>query len=140
MQQYQVPQFITIEDKVIGPFTVKQFLYLAGGAGLSFLVYKFFKPFVSFPFGVIVLSFSASLAFLKINEQPFPRVVKNAFFFMIRPRLYIWKKEATRPAPAKKENSATAPAGVKGIPKISASKLSDLAWSLDIKSKEELRI
>ena len=32
---FSVPQFIDVEDKIIGPLTLKQFIYLAGGAGLS---------------------------------------------------------------------------------------------------------
>ncbi len=32
--RFEVPQFIDVEDKIFGPFTFKQFLYLAGGAGL----------------------------------------------------------------------------------------------------------
>ena len=137
MQQYQVPQFITVEDKVIGPFTVKQFMYLGGGGALSFLVYKLFQPFFALPFAVLFMSFAAALAFLKIHEQPFPRVLKNAVFFMVRPRLYIWKKEVPKikggaPSPEKNAESI-----ITGIPKMSESKLSDLAWSLDIKQREE---
>ena len=32
--EYQVPQFIEVEDKIFGPFTLKQFIYVAGGVGL----------------------------------------------------------------------------------------------------------
>ncbi|TSC80302.1 MAG: hypothetical protein G01um101429_152 [Parcubacteria group bacterium Gr01-1014_29] len=33
MQQFQVPQFIEVEDKIFGPLTTKQFFYLLGGGG-----------------------------------------------------------------------------------------------------------
>jgi hypothetical protein len=39
--RYQVPQFIDVEDKVIGPLTIKQFIYLAGGAGMCFVIFHF---------------------------------------------------------------------------------------------------
>ena len=37
---FQTPQFIEIEDKIFGPLTLKQFIYLAGAAGLSFTAYS----------------------------------------------------------------------------------------------------
>ena len=38
--QFKVPQFLDIEDKIFGPFTFKEFVYLAGGAGLCFVLYR----------------------------------------------------------------------------------------------------
>ena len=35
--QFQVPQFIEIEDKIIGPFTGRQFAFLLGGFGGGFI-------------------------------------------------------------------------------------------------------
>ena len=39
--QFNVPQFIDIEDKIIGPLTLKQFLFLVAGAGLLFVLWLF---------------------------------------------------------------------------------------------------
>lgn len=134
MRQFQVPQFITIEDKVIGPFTVKQFLYILGGIGVIAAAYYFLKTFLVIPIAIIAGSFAASLAFLKVNEQPFPRVLKNALFYGLRPRVYIWKKAPILKAPAPLAGRGAGPA-IQTIPKLSRSKLSDLAWSLDIQEK-----
>ena len=134
MRQFQVPQFITVEDKVIGPFTVKQFLYVAAGSIIIVLAYKFLKPFLLYPVALVVGSLAGALAFLKINEQPFPSVLKNAFLYFTRPHLYIWKQEAPKKAPKKEERRKPLPA-ITRIPKLSESKLSDLAWSLDIEEK-----
>jgi len=38
--RFKVPQFIDIEDKIFGPFSFKQFVYLAGGAGLCYIFFK----------------------------------------------------------------------------------------------------
>ena len=37
--RFEVPQFIEIEDKIFGPFTWKQFVYLAGGVGLAAVIF-----------------------------------------------------------------------------------------------------
>ena len=38
--QFQVPQFIETEDKIVGPFTLRQFIYVAG-AGLGSVILYF---------------------------------------------------------------------------------------------------
>ena len=39
--RFQVPQFIEVEDKIFGPLTLKQFIYVFGGGGLCFVFYTF---------------------------------------------------------------------------------------------------
>lgn len=133
MRQYQVPQFITVEDKVFGPFTIKQFIYLAAGSVLIFGARILLAPLLFWPIAAVVGGLAASLAFLKINEQPFPIVVKNMIFYMLRPRLYIWRQESPQKAAKPEERTSQSP--IISIPKITSSKLSDLAWSLDVKLK-----
>ncbi len=138
MRQYQVPQFITIEDKVIGPLTVKQALYVGGGVGIIVLARINFESVVFWPIAVVFGGFSLLLAFTKINDQPFPTIVKNAILYIARPRLYVWKRRDIKQYP-KSEQKTEGTSGdksdalIKKIPTLSQSQLSDLAWSLDIK-------
>jgi len=133
--RFQVPQFIEVEDKIFGPLTLKQFIYLAGGAGLSFMIYKFLGSllFASLPV-ILVMAVSAALAFYKVNNKSFVNVVEAAFKYYKGAKLYIWKKEESiRP-----QNTQNPLSDIKNyasvmVPKISDSKLKDLTWSLDIK-------
>lgn len=134
MKQFQVPQFITVEDKVIGPFTIKQFLYLAAGGGVALAAYIFLHSILFFPTAALVGALTGALAFLKVNERPFPIVLKNAMVYLIRPRLYIWKKEESMRVPKPEDVKKPEPA-IKAVPRLSESKLTDLAWSLDIEKK-----
>ncbi len=134
--RYQVPQFIEIEDKIFGPLTIKQFVYLAGGAALSYLVYALLSPYLPF-FIVIILmlptaAFGVALAFYKINNKPFINVVEAAIKYYIGSKLYLWKKEAKQVT--KQEVTASANATI--VPKLADSKLKDLAWNLDISEKK----
>lgn len=133
MRQYQVPQFITVEDKVFGPFTIKQFVYLAAGGVLIFGARFLLVPFLFWPIASLLGGLAGSLAFLKINEQPFPLVLKNMIFYLLRPRLYVWRQEQIQKIDKQKLKVSGPP--VISIPKITSSKLSDLAWSLDVKLK-----
>ncbi len=132
--RFQVPQFIEVEDKIFGPLSLKQFIYMVGGGGLSFLVYVFLDSLVlSFIPIAIIMIFSSALAFYKINNKPFVGVMESAFHYYIGSKLYIWKKMDKKP----QKNNTTAEqiknyASVM-VPKISDSKLKDLTWSLDIK-------
>lgn len=133
MKQFQVPQFLTIEDKVIGPFTIKQALFIGGGVALIVVSRMFLESYIFYPVAMFVAGLTVILAFLKINTQPFPVVLKNAFLYMLRPRLYIWRREAPKKQEEKKKKEvATVAPSAK---KLSAAKLSELAWSLDIKEK-----
>ena len=133
--RFQVPQFIEVEDKIFGPLTLKQFIYLAGGAGLSFVIYMVLGSLLlSFIPIVVVLGISAALAFFKINQKPLINVVEAAFKYWFGSKLFIWRKEE-KPVPkstADAVEEAKSYAGI-SVPKIADSKLKDLSWSLDIK-------
>jgi hypothetical protein len=134
--RFQVPQFIEVEDKIFGPMTLKQFIYLAGGGGLSFLVYVFIGSILisSIPI-LIIMAISAMFAFYKPNiKMSFVNILEAAFKYYAGSKLYIWKKEDKAPA----QNVETMKKDMKNyatvmVPKISDSKLKDLTWSLDIK-------
>jgi hypothetical protein len=132
--QYQVPQFIEVEDKIFGQLTLKQFVYLAGGAGLSFVVYRILGSFIFAAIPIIlIMSFSALLAWKKsYGRFPFIYMVEAAFKYFFSSKLYIWRK-VDRPV-QKEAREAQDAAGYASlmVPKISDSKLKDLTWSLDI--------
>ncbi|MDP3962601.1 MAG: PrgI family protein [bacterium] len=131
--RFQVPQFIEVEDKIFGPLTLKQFIYMAGGAGLSFVIYRMLGSLVlSFLPILLIMAFSASLSFYKVNNKPFILVVEAAFKYFFSNKLYIWKKEENVKAQSADDKEAKQYASVM-VPKISDSKLKDLTWSLDIK-------
>lgn len=132
MRQYQVPQFLTIEDKVIGPFTIKQAIYLGGGALLIVGARMFLKSYLFFPVTMFIGALAIALAFLKISDQPFPIVLKNSLLYLLRPRLYIWKREVTTRDIKGAEVKPPAGAPKEATSRPSESKLSELAWSLDI--------
>ena len=139
--RFQVPQFIEVEDKIFGPLTIKQFVYLAGGAGLSFVAYTVLPLYIAIIVIIFVMAFSAALSFYKINKRfPFVYIVEAAFKYFFGSKLYIWRKvdrvkkvdKKSLSDEAKTEREAREYASIM-VPKISDSKLKDLTWSLDIK-------
>lgn len=91
--QFRVPQFIDVEDKIVGPFTLKQFGYLLGAAGFSFLIWTFIPiRFIAFLLIVPVSGFFIALAFVKINNRPFADVLENAFAYYTGSKVYTWQQ------------------------------------------------
>ncbi|OGY47342.1 MAG: hypothetical protein A3J65_00740 [Candidatus Buchananbacteria bacterium RIFCSPHIGHO2_02_FULL_45_11b] len=133
MEQFTVPQFIDVEDKVIGPITVRQFIILLFGGGFIFIAYRL-SDFVLFLIGgIIILTLTLGLAFIKVNGRPVHYFLLNLIQTSLRARLRIWQKiysqaelkeflktPLVQPAP---------PAAVKN--KIRASRLAEMALIVD---------
>lgn len=129
--QYPVPQFQDVEDKVIGPLTFKQFIYILGGVGLSYVILRTVPTGLNFLLMAAVAGLSLSLAFYKINRQPFINIIEAAFYYSIKHKLYLWshKRPATKDVAQEQEMPKEAPVD---IPNMGNSQMKDLAWSLDI--------
>ena len=129
--QYQVPQFIEIEDKIFGPLTFKQFVYVAGGGGIIVIFFVLLPKFIAILLALPIAAFAGALAFYKVNDKPFINFVESFFNYSLKSKLYIWKKEDKKP----EAGTASAPGQIEQVhvPKLSESKLRELTWSLDIK-------
>lgn len=127
--EYQVPQFIEVEDKIFGPLSWKQFLYLAGGAGLCAILILYLHV-IGFILAFFVAAFSAALAFYKVNNKNFVEILEAGFNYYIGGRLYLWRKDDA-PKPVQ---SAPVPETLSREKLgLSQNKLHELALSLDIK-------
>jgi hypothetical protein len=129
--QFKVPQFLDIEDKIFGPFTFSQFVYLAGGGGICFILYRALGFWLGAIPIIIIAGMSLALTFYRPNEKPFIDMLESAFKYMIQDKLYIWKKKSKHKE-MKAEQKVEQHANVINPHKLTGSKLRDLAWSLDV--------
>ena len=96
LMRFEVPQFIEVEDKIVGPFTWKQFVYLAGGAGAGIML------FILLPFYLFILTagpvaaLAAGLAFYPVNNRPFSVFLESVVRYAASARLYLWRKQEAR--------------------------------------------
>lgn len=134
--QFKVPQFIDVEDKLFGPFTFRQFVYLAGGGGLIFVLYKLLPLWIGIFLIIPVAALSLLLVFYKINEKPFIFYLEAALNYYISSKLFIWKQRLAKPGKNKEEENV-APAVTSVIPMTSENKLKDLSWRLDVKDQNK---
>lgn len=133
MKRYHVPQFIEVEDKIFGPFTFPQFVYILGGISTGFILWIFLPKFFAILLGLPVIALSLATAFYKINNRPFIEVALSAVGYYSKSRLYLWRKEEKK-EPVLGVNKSTQIVGG-DLPRVSRGKLRDLAWSLDVQEQ-----
>ncbi|MCX6806749.1 MAG: PrgI family protein [Candidatus Berkelbacteria bacterium] len=98
-RRYLVPQYIEMADRIVGPLTLIQFLYLLVGGILVYLFWNVFDKIIAIPLSILVGPIFLALAFLKINDQPFPRMVIAGIAYFLSPKDRIWKKTKENIAP-----------------------------------------
>ena len=92
--RFQVPQFIETESKIVGPFTLKQFLYIAAGAVLIFIFrYTVNSFFIWLVMSLPVAGLAVALAFYKIDGVPLPRYLVMALLFLTGAKKYIYRRQ-----------------------------------------------
>ena len=130
--RFAVPQFIDVEDKIFGPLTLKQAIYLAGSVGLTVTIYLRFGFFLAALIGTPVLLLAFLLAFIKVHGRPFVNVLASAVFYALKSKLYLWKQTPKKKNIVdKKVDSKEAVAQQVPSPELTQSNLKKLAWSLD---------
>ena len=94
MAVYKVPQDVEADDKLIGPFSFRQFIYLiivalamAGAWALG----QLFLPLIAIPLPVILLFGALALPLRK--DQPMEIYMAAIVSFYLKPRKRLWKPD-----------------------------------------------
>lgn len=98
--QFQVPQFIDTEAKIVGPLTLKQFLVVAGAAGVSILCFYILQTWLWVIITLLVGGIAVGIAFVKVNGRPLLTLIRSMFRYAWEPKFYLWAREAQKQSPA----------------------------------------
>lgn len=131
--QFHIPQYIDIEDKLFGPLTLKQAIYLAGGAGGIYLFWRIIPYFfIKAPIILVIAILTWALAFYPKEKlgKPFIDILEAGFSYLLKDKLYTWKK-TTKEATQKDEDFL--PSQPIATPSVSVGKLSNASFNLDVK-------
>ena len=91
-EQFVVPQFIDVEDKIIGPISARQFVILLVVLLTDTLLFKFLTFGKFLLTGLPILLIGGTFAFVRINGQPFHYFVLNMIQTFRKPRVRVWDK------------------------------------------------
>jgi len=132
IQQYVVPQFIDVENKIIGPITVRQFVIFLVGAGLMVLVFRMATFLMAMAINVLIFGLTGTFAFFKINGRPFHYFLLNIIQTIRKPTLKVWNKEISlKELSGKKKKEMKKPAPLIVKKSLSASRLTQIALIVD---------
>jgi hypothetical protein len=133
MNQFLIPQFIDIESKIIGPITTRQFLILLVMSFFDFIAYKLADFSLFIIIAVFDLIVFGTIAFFRVNGQPFHYFILNVAQTLKKPNLRIWKKVVSQAELTEgiKEAKAAAPARVIPQKLMGTSRLAELALIAD---------
>lgn len=99
MAVYKVPQDVEAEDKLIGPFGFRQFIYLLIAAGAGGLTFLFVRAPVPIPFfsvlTVPVILIFVILALPLRKDQPMEIYIGAILRFMLKPKRRLWMNDGT---------------------------------------------
>lgn len=97
LEQHLVPQEISsYEFRLVGDMTLKQFLQLAGGAGVGFVIFVTPLPaFIKWPFVVFAALSGAALAFLPYEERPLSFWIASFLRAIYSPTFFSWQTNAS---------------------------------------------
>jgi hypothetical protein len=95
MGQYKVPQNVESEDKILGPLSLKQFIYAIIGLGYGFLTFAIFQQVILIWIivGLPPMLFMLALGLYQREDQPLETYVLAVAQYFARPKVRFWQKE-----------------------------------------------
>ena len=96
MAVYKVPQDVEAEDKLLGPFSFKQFVFLIVAVGMIALAWGLFSvlpPLAIIP--VPIALFFGALALPLRKDQPMEVYLAAVVSFMLKPKQRLWRADGT---------------------------------------------
>ena len=123
MAVYKVPQDVEADDKLIGPFSFRQFIYLiivVLAIALAWGLAQLFIPLAIIPIPIII--FFGALALPLRKDQPMEIYLAAIVSFYLKPRKRLWESD-----------------GIESLIEITAPKTIDVKRTKDISENEAQR-
>lgn len=131
---FGVPQYIDVEDKIAGPLTAKQLLWMFGMGATLLILWSMLEQAAFFVVAVPVVIFFLAFAFYRPYNQPLIKFVFSGFTFLLRPKIYSWQR-TPEIKKGKKHSSAQLLTGRKEK-KVSLDEIKELAKVVDSGGRE----
>ena len=117
MGQYKVPLDIEAEDKILGPLSLRQFIYVIIGLLWAGLMWLLFSKIIVLMIVLIVpiTGFFLLLGFGRRQEQNFESYFVAVLQYFVVPRIRVWDKDLTQVELVKKVDIAPEVIPIKNI-------------------------
>ena len=133
MSLFNVPQFIDIEDKIVGPLTAKQLGWLALDGVILLFCWSFLDTSAFIVIAILVSLIFGALAFYRPHGQPLIMFLLSAIYFFTKPKIYMWKRLPDQISATKASVKKTIPAISKK--ELSSQKIEEISKLLEINKR-----
>ncbi len=139
MMQSSVPQYIDVEDKIVGPFTWKHIGWLLGMCAVLLVMYAVFDfQLFLIAGGPTALTFLA-FAFYRPSGMPMAKFVFHGASFLFRPKVSVWERPvhiSNMPTVVVKRSESAVVESARDSQEVTEQKLKTLAAVLDSRGKK----
>ncbi|HEX5430294.1 MAG TPA: PrgI family protein [Patescibacteria group bacterium] len=136
--QFAVPQFTDVEDKIIGPLTLKQFFVLLAAGGLCLLFWSMPIPkVISVIIDLPIALGGIGLAFANYNGRPMLKYILPFIMYSSAPKSMIFSRETATVEPMAPVEAKKADEKPEAELESADSRLRKLAYLLDQKTEDE---
>lgn len=81
-----------MQDRIVGPLTMVQFLYAVFGGGFAYICIQTLPYPVNWGLAIIIAVVTFCIIFVKINERPFLTAAASFLTYLINPKVRIWSR------------------------------------------------
>lgn len=107
---FSTPQFIDVEDKIAGPLTWRQLLWMIGMGVTLLVVYTMIGSVAFYVLAVPIILLFCALAFYRPHGQPLIVFFFHGLSFFFRPKVAVWERPTARSKRAPIETVVARPA------------------------------
>lgn len=132
---FSVPQFIDVEDKIAGPLTWRQLLWMIGMGAILLTFFNLFDTALFIIIAIPTVLLFVLFAFYRPNGFPMTTFAFYAILFLFRPKVSVWERPVkARPVVKEPEKKVAPPSA--GSKQIELDKLKELARIMDSRGKK----
>lgn len=128
-----VPQFIDVEDKIVGPLTGKQLGWLASGGVIFLVLWNYLDTQALILAGIVDFGLFGALAFYRPYGRSLVSFVTSSIIFVFRPKVYIWRRLVEKTSATSKSKAKVASTGERK--KRDIEKIKEISEMLKIQKK-----
>ncbi len=135
---FSVPQFIDVEDKVAGPLTWRQLLWMIAMGAILLTIFGIFDTSLSVILSLPIVLFFCAMAFYRPNGFPMVTFLASTVMFLFRPKIAVWERPVSILPTQRKESSETTTSAMPVAEKqLTRERLAELARIIDSRGRNK---
>ncbi|MEW6610178.1 MAG: PrgI family protein [Patescibacteria group bacterium] len=131
MDQFVVPQFIDVEDKILGPITTRQFIIMIVAGLFLVICYKLFDISLFILIALVTFGLVGLFGFYKVNGRYFHHFLLSVFQLGMKPSLRVWSKSDAESLEATMQGEEVSAVLEQPHRRFSHARLAELALEVD---------